>query len=51
MILPGTPSNRLKRIFFEAYFIKQLNASFNYQLDSEILILFGDGVTYLYNGF
>ena len=51
MILPGTPSNRLKGNFFEAYFIKQLNASLNYQLDSEILILFGHGVTYMYNGF
>ena len=45
MILSRAPSHRLKRKILEAYFIKQLNPSFNDQLDSEILTLFRNGVT------
>ena len=45
MILSRAPSHRLKRKILEAYFIKQLNPSLNYQLDSEILTLFRHGVT------
>ena len=45
MILSRAPSHRLKRKILEVCFIKQLNPSLNDQLDSEILTLFGHGVT------
>ena len=43
--------HHLKRKILEAYFIRQLNPSLDDHLDSEILILFGYGVTSLYSRF
>ena len=45
MTLSRAPSHCLKRKIIEAYFIEQLNPSLNHQLDSELLILFRNGVT------